>query len=240
MSCASGRVVAVQWGADLIQEVRHSWDLTPRQAIVLQSDLSGRIADSPLAGPVKTVGGVDCAFVHGGRQIVAAAVVMEARSCETIARAYAIAAVRFPYVPGLLSFRECPAELEAIGQLPFLPDLLLVDGAGIAHPRRLGIASHLGLWLGIPTIGVAKSRLCGRHRAVGRQRGACVQLSDGGRVIGAVLRTREGIRPLYVSVGNRITLREATKWTLRLARRFRLPEPIRAADQMAGELGRTL
>jgi deoxyribonuclease V len=167
---------------------------------------------------------------------VAAAVLMEVPSMETIASAYAVAGVRMPYVPGLLSFREAPTELEAVGQLPEGPDLLLVDGAGIAHPRRLGIASHLGLWLGIPTVGVAKSRLCGRHRTLGRTTGCSVRLMDNDEVIGRVVRTRDGVKPVYVSIGHCITLAEAAKWTLRTTRGYRLPEPIRAADRMAGKL----
>jgi len=222
--------------AGMGETVEHRWDLSPREAIALQRELAGRVCHTPLAGAVRTVGGVDCAFLAGGRQIVAAAVLMDAADLAVIARAYAVAAVPMPYVPGLLSFREAPTELEAIGQLPERPDLLLVDGAGVAHPRRLGIASHLGLWLGTPTVGVAKSRLCGRHRAVGRRRRACVQLTDHGEVVGAVLRTREAVKPLFVSVGHRITLPEALKWTLRTAKRYRLPEPIRAADAMAARL----
>ncbi|MFW6146186.1 MAG: deoxyribonuclease V [Planctomycetota bacterium] len=220
--------------------LRHSWDLTPREAIALQRQLAGRVRHEPCAGPVNTVAGVDCAFTAGGRRIIAAAVLMEAPAGEVIARAYAVDSVGMPYVPGLLSFREAPAEVAAIGQLPRRPDLLLVDGCGVAHPRRLGIASHLGLWLDLPTIGVAKSRLCGAHRAVGRRRRCRVRLLDDGEVIGAVVRTRDDVRPVYVSVGHRITLDEAVAWTLRTARRYRLPEPIRAADRMAGQLKRLL
>lgn len=222
------------------ETIRHSWDLSPREAIALQRDLAGRVRETPVVGPVRTVAGVDCAFFAGGRQIVAAAVLMDAATMKAIASAYAVAAVRMPYVPGLLSFREAPTQLQAIDRLGARPDLLLVDGAGRAHPRQLGIASHLGLWLGVPTVGVAKSRLCGRHRPVGRRRGCCVQLIDGGEVVGCVLRSRDDVKPLYVSVGHLITLREAGKWALRAAKGFRLPEPIRAADRMAGELKRRL
>jgi len=220
--------------------IRHSWNLTPREAIALQRQLAARVRHETVAGPVNTVGGVDCAFTAGGRQIIAAAVLMDAATFEVIARAYAVESVRMPYVPGLLSFREAPAELAAIGQWPRRPDLLLVDGGGVAHPRRLGIASHLGLWLDLPTIGVAKSRLCGAHRSVGCRRRCRVRLLDDGDVIGAVVRTRDDVRPVYVSVGHRITLDEAVAWTLRTARRYRLPEPIRAADRMAGQLKRML
>ena len=216
--------------------IRHSWDLTPSQAIALQKELAGRVEQTPIAAAVRRVGAVDCALLAGGRQIVAAAVVMEADSLELIAQAYAVAAVRMPYVPGLLTFREAPAELEALAQLPVRPDLLLVDGAGRGHPRRLGIASHLGLWLPAPTIGVAKSRLCGEHEPVGPRRGDRAALIDHEEVVGAVLRTRDNVKPVYVSVGNRITLEEAVQWTLRTGRQTRLPEPIRAAHRLASEL----
>lgn len=218
------------------ETIRHSWQLTPTEAIALQRKLADRVRCVPMVGPVRTVGGVDCAFFDEGRQIIAAAVLMDVDSLETIVGAYAVEPVRMPYIPGLLSFREAPAELAAIEQLPQRPDLLLVDGGGRAHPRRLGIASHLGLWLGIPTIGVAKSRLCGRHRPVGRRRGCCCQLIDHDEPVGGVLRTRQDVKPVYVSPGHLITLRQALKWTLRTARTYRLPEPIRAADRMAGQL----
>ncbi len=222
--------------SSMAETIQHRWDLDPRQAIALQRDLAGRVREVPLGGPVRTVGGVDCAFLRGGREIVAATVLMDVGSLEIIARAYAVEPTPRPYQPGLLSFREAPAELSALAELPEQPDLLLVDGAGIAHPRRLGIAAHLGLWTGLPTIGVAKSRLCGRHRAVGRRRRCCTQLRDGQQVIGGVLRTRDDVKPLFVSIGHNITLPEALKWVLRTARQYRLPEPVRAADRMAAQL----
>jgi deoxyribonuclease V len=220
----------------MAQTLRHRWDLTPSQAIALQKELAGRVEQTPIASPVRTIGAVDCATFDRGRQLIATAVLMAADSLEVIARAYAVAPIRMPYIPGLLSFREAPTELEAIDQLPAPPDLLMVDGAGRAHPRRLGIGAHLGLWLPMPVIGVAKSRLCGEHRSVALKRGRQVNLLDNGEVIGKVVRTRDGVKPLYISVGNHITLEEAVAWTLRTARRTRLPEPIRAAHQMAAQL----
>jgi deoxyribonuclease V len=141
--------------------------------------------------------------------------------------------VSFPYVPGLLSFREIPLLTQALGRLETTPDLLLVDGQGYAHPRRIGIASHVGLLAGLPTIGCAKSRLCGEHAEPGRERGSQAPLLDGGEVIGTVLRTRDGIKPLYVSVGHLISLESAAAWVLRLATRVRLPEPVRVADALS-------
>jgi deoxyribonuclease V len=140
----------------------------------------------------------------------------------------------FPYVPGLLSFREAPPIIELFGKLRNKPDLLVVDGQGVAHPRRLGIASHLGLWLGIPTIGCAKSRLCGTHDDIGGFAGSRVALKDGEEVIGEVLRSRAGSRPLYISVGHKINLEKAVEWVIVLTKGYRLPEPSRLAHLAAG------
>ena len=145
--------------------------------------------------------------------------------------------VAFPYIPGLLSFREAPVLLECFRRLKTVPDVVLVDGQGIAHPRRLGIASHLGLWLNVPTIGVAKSRLCGTHRSVPDCVGARVPLSDRGAVIGAVLRSRQGARPIYVSVGHGIGLRSALSMVTACLAGYRLPEPTRIADLCSKHMG---
>ena len=209
--------------------LHHAWDISPRQAIALQRELAGQVRVEPLGGPVRTVAGTDCAFLDGGRRIVAVAVLCDARSLAVLAQARVIRACDFPYVPGLLSFREAPAVIEAVQSLPARPDLLMCDGQGMAHPRRLGLASHVGLWLDVPTIGVAKSRLCGEHRPLGRTRGCGVRLNHDGQTVGRVLRTRTGMAPLFISVGHRITLAEAVRWTLRAARPFRLPEPTRQA-----------
>jgi deoxyribonuclease V len=197
----------------------------------LQQRLAGRVREEPLAGPVRTVAGTDCAFLGGGREIVATAVLCDARNMEVLATADDVRPCHFPYVPGLLTFREAPAVIAAVRKLPRRPDLLLCDGQGRAHPRGIGLASHVGLWLDVPTIGVAKSRLCGEHRQPGARRRCRTQLKLEGRVIGAVVRTRTGVRPLFVSVGHRVTLDDAVRWTLRCSRGVRLPEPNRRADQ---------
>jgi deoxyribonuclease V len=146
-------------------------------------------------------------------------------------------ATRFPYVPGLLSFRELPAVLAALEQVEEPPSLVLCDGQGIAHPRRLGIASHLGIVTELPTIGVGKSRLVGEYREPGREKGCRSDLKDGDEVIGTVLRTRTNVRPLFVSPGHRVTHEDAVHWVLACAPRYRLPEPIRAADRLASRRG---
>ncbi|MEQ9509727.1 MAG: deoxyribonuclease V, partial [Alloalcanivorax xenomutans] len=145
--------------------------------------------------------------------------------------------VSFPYVPGLLSFRECPVVLRALASLKVTPDLLLCDGQGIAHPRRLGVASHLGVLTGLPSIGVAKSRLVGTHDPVPDRRGAWVPLRDGDEVIGAVLRTRQGVKPLFISPGHRLSLATALEWVMACITRYRLPETTRWADGLASNRG---
>ncbi|MCD6304215.1 MAG: deoxyribonuclease V [Planctomycetes bacterium] len=219
----------------------HEWDVTPAEGIALQKRLAGRVRVEPLAGDIRTVAGVDCAFLGGGAEIIAAAVLLDARSMAPLAAAHVRRPCTFPYVPGLLSFREAPAVIEAVESLPRRPDLLMCDGQGLAHPRGLGLACHVGLWVDLPTVGVAKSRLCGRHRVPGLRRGCRTRLRlAGGRVVGAVVRTRTAVRPLYVSVGHRVTLDEAVRWTLRCCRGVRLPEPTRRADRLVGELKRRL
>jgi len=218
--------------------VRHRWDVAPREAVALQRELARQVRVEPLRRPVRLVAGADCAFPRGTGRIVAAAVLCDARTLEVIASAHLARPCEFPYVPGLLSFREAPALIEAVRALPSRPDLLMCDGQGPAHPRRLGLASHVGLWLDLPTIGVAKSRLCGRHRPVGQTRRCQVRLRDGHELIGAVVRTRTAVKPVYVSVGHRIDLAGAVHWVLRCARRYRLPEPTRQADLMVRALSR--
>ena len=220
--------------------IRHRWDICPRDAIELQKKLTGKVSFAPLTAAPRTIAGVDCAFLDGGRRIIAAAVLCDATTMDVIASAHDIRACEFPYVPGLLSFREAPAVIAAVKKLPSRPDLLMCDGQGVAHPRGLGLGSHVGLWMDIPTIGVAKSRLCGKHRPPGSRRGSRTQLRYEGKVVGAVVRTRTAVRPLYISVGHRVTLGDAIRWTLRCARGVRLPEPTRRAHQLVTTLKRDL
>ena len=220
--------------------IRHEWDITPKEAVALQRRLAGAVRVEPLAGEVRTVAGVDCAFADGGAEILAAAVLCDARSMEITATACVRRPCTFPYVSGLLSFREAPAVIEAVEKLPTRPGLLMCDGQGLAHPRRLGLACHVGLWLDLPTIGVAKSRLCGEHRPPGPRRRCRTQLRLADDLVGAVVRTRTDVKCLYVSVGHRVTLDEAVRWTLRCARGVRLPEPTRRADQLVAKLKKGL
>ncbi len=212
---------------------RHPWDLAPREAMALQSRLATEIDCRDDFGPVTRVAGVDVGFEDNGATTRAAVAVLAYPSLQLVTSAIARLPTRFPYVPGLLSFRDVPAVLAAMGQLDVAPDLLLCDGQGIAHPRRLGIASHLGLLLDIPSIGVAKTRLIGKHGEVPNERGAWVPLRDGGETVGAVLRTRQGVKPLYVSPGHRIGLESAIAWVMACLTRYRLPETTRWAHRLA-------
>jgi deoxyribonuclease V len=216
----------------------HRWDVTPQQAARLQSELHARLRLVPFIGPARLVAGADVAFSKRDDLVFAAVVLMTWPDCATTATATAIREGTFPYVPGLLTFREGPAVLEAFGRLAGKPDLVLFDGQGTAHPRRLGLASHLGIILDIPSIGCAKSRLCGEHEEPGWERGSSVDLIDGGEVVGAVVRTRTGIRPLYVSPGHRMDLTSAVSLTLAACRGFRLPEPTRQAHTLVTRLKR--
>jgi deoxyribonuclease V len=180
----------------------------------------------------RLVAGGDAAFSPDGSAVVAGWVVWDALAGTVVETAVELMPVTFPYVPGLLSFREAPALLAAARRLKSEPGAFLIDGQGLAHPRRLGIACHVGLWLGRPTIGCAKSRLCGQHAEPGARRGASTRLVHEGETIGRVVRTREGVKPLYVSVGHLVTLEDAVKLTLLCCRGYRLPEPARLAHQL--------
>jgi len=211
----------------------HAWDLTPREAMALQAKLRDRVERADRIGVVRRVAGVDVGFERDGRITRAAIAVLEFPGLALVERAVVRKPTRFPYVPGLLSFREAPAVLAAFERLRVVPDLILYDGHGIAHPRRFGIASHLGLLLDASTIGVAKTRLVGEERAPPDRRGAWAPLVDAGEVIGAVLRTRRGVKPIYVSVGHRVSLETAVRWVMACVTKYRLPETTRWADRLA-------
>jgi deoxyribonuclease V len=209
------------------------WPTTVAQARRVQERLRHRVVKRRQWRKLEYVAGVDVGFEDDGRTARAAVVVLEYPSLALRAQAIARRKVRFPYVPGYLSFREIPVVLAALKKLPLRPDVLLCDGQGYAHPRRIGFASHLGILAGLPSIGVAKSRLCGEHDDPPLARGAWAPLRDAGETIGAVLRTRTGVKPLYVSIGHRVDLRTAIKIVLACAPRYRLPETTRAAHRLA-------
>ncbi len=211
----------------------HRWDLTPAEAIELQQQLRGRVEGQDRLGAPKTIAGVDVGFEDGGRTTRAAVAVLAFPSLQPLASSVIRQPTRFPYIPGLLSFRELPAILEALGRLAIPPDLLLCDGQGLAHPRRFGLACHLGVLTDIPAIGVGKTRLIGVHDEVPAARGSWVPLRDGEEVIGAVVRSRRGVKPIYVSIGHRVSLQTAIDYVLAACTRYKLPETTRAAHRLA-------
>ncbi len=200
--------------------------------------MAERVVEQPLRPEPKVIAAVD---VHlRGDRGVAVAVAVSYPELETLEEQVARDNITFPYIPGLLSFREAPLCLSALKSLRRQPDLVLVDGQGRAHPRRFGIACHVGVELEIPTIGVAKSILTGRFESLGDERGAAAPLVTRGEVVGMAVRTRTGVSPVYVSVGNLITLEEAVRWTLKTVLKVRLPEPSRRAHRAAQQLAREL
>jgi len=220
-------------GPAIKPEFRHPWDLCAPEAVRLQQRLAGKVVKKDRLQDVQRVAGVDVAYnERSGRQI-AAAVVLAADSLDTVEIAIAEEGLRSAYVPGLFSFRELPTIIQALMRIRTAPDFIVCDGQGIAHPRRFGLASHLGLLMQIPAIGCSKSRLIGEAAEPGPKRGDHTWLVDGGEVIGCALRTQERIKPVYVSIGHLISLETAMQWILRLCPRYRLPEPLRRADQAA-------
>ena len=213
---------------------RHSWQVTTAQARAIQIELAGEVSRiSHIVSP-RYIAGVDISVNRFSKTGTGAVVVLSYPGLEIEETQVVTDLIEFPYVPGLLSFREAPLLLAAFKKLTLVPDIVLVDGQGIAHPRRIGIASHLGLLLGIPTIGCAKSRLCGEHEIPYAAAGSYRELKDKGEVIGAVLRTRESVKPLYISIGHMVDLPAAIHWVLACCRGYRLPEPTRLAHMAAG------
>jgi deoxyribonuclease V len=210
----------------------HKWDLSPAEAMAVQNSLRARVVTRNELGPVRTVAGVDIS-TKGGRAHAAIAV-LNFPELQPLEAAEADLPLTFPYVPGLLAFREGPAILAALAGLQAEPDLFLFDGHGLAHPRRMGIASHMGLILDRPSIGCAKSLLCGQNEPAGAQVGDHSEIRDHGEVIGAAVRTREGVQPVYISIGHRIDLQTAISYALRCCQGYRLPEPARWAHRVAG------
>lgn len=214
-------------------ELQHSWNVTPKEGIALQKRLAHHVIAADQFGEINTVAGVDVGFEADGTITRAAVAVLRYPTLERIEFKMVRQPTKMPYIPGLLSFREIPAVLEAISQLSTLPDMLLCDGAGYAHPRRFGLACHLGVLTNIPSIGVAKTRFIGTYNDVGEERGSYAPLIEKDEVIGAVLRTRTRVQPLFISLGHRVSLPTAIKFVLACAPKYRLPETTRQAHKLA-------
>jgi deoxyribonuclease V len=214
----------------------HKWNLSYSQALDLQRKLACKVQQTKLKNRAKLVAGLDCAFSRDGQRIIACCVVTQLPDFELVERTSAVRRAAFPYIPGLLSFREAPACIAAVERLKTEPDVFIIDGQGIAHPRRLGLAAHLGLFFDKPTIGCAKSRLTGTFESPPPQKGLYSFLKDGDEVIGAVVRTRDNVKPVFVSVGNKCRLQDAVEIVLACAVKYRLPEPTRLAHQLVSKL----
>lgn len=215
-------------------ETLHPWDVTPQAAVALQHQLAARlITDRPLdLAHVRTIAGVDVSVRGGESQ--AAVVVARFPDMLPVETVLVRQPTPFPYIPGLLSFREGPVLVEAFRRLQHAPDVFLFDGMGRIHPRRIGIASHMGLWLDVPTVGCGKTHFIGTYDPPGDEQGAYSLLTDKGEVIGAVLRTRARVRPVYISAGHQIDLDSALRLVLACTGKYRLPTPIRLAHAAAG------
>ncbi|MBD1831834.1 deoxyribonuclease V [Trichocoleus sp. FACHB-90] len=212
---------------------RHAWPLTVEEALPIQQELRKEVITSDQLASVQYVAGVDMGFEDSYSISRAAVAVLSFPDLELKEQAIAKRPTTFPYVPGFLSFREIPAVLDALEKLAIAPDLILCDGQGIAHPRRFGIACHLGVLIDVPTIGVAKSLLVGKHEELPLERGNWQPLIHRRETIGAVLRTRKGVKPVYVSSGHRVSLTTAIDYVMRCTPKYRLPETTRWADKLA-------
>jgi deoxyribonuclease V len=221
----------------IIQDMRvhklHEWEVSVARAREIQLSLAKKLVIQNEDINPRLVAGMDISSPNAQGVARGAVVVLRYPELSIVEIEVAEDEIRFPYIPGLLSFRETPLILAACEKLHNTPDLMLVDGQGIAHPRRFGLASHLGLFLDLPTIGCAKSILCGRHQPVGEEAGSHAELLDNGEIIGAALRTRSGVRPIYVSVGHKINLTSALQWVTKCCRGYRIPEPTRLAHLAA-------
>ena len=219
-------------------EQLHEWSLTPREAVELQKRLRERVRVEPLRKKIETVAGADISFNKFESTVYAGLVVLSLPSLEVVEEVGVVSETKFPYVPGLLSFRESPSVLEAWAKLKTEPDAVMFDGQGIAHPRRVGIASHVGLVIKRPTLGCAKSVLVGRFEEPGEERGSWTPLVDRGETIGAALRTKTRVQPIFVSPGHLIDLEGAVELTLACDGGYRQPEPTRRAHLLVNALRR--
>jgi len=211
----------------------HQWDVSAAQAKEIQMSLARMIVTENKGITPHLIAGVDMSAPRSNDTAWGAAVVLSYPRLDLVEVEVVEAKMGFPYIPGLLSFRECPVILAACEKLNNAPDLVLVDGQGLAHPRRCGFASHLGLFLDLPTIGCAKSLLCGSHGPVEKSSGSHSELIDGGEIVGVALRTKSGAKPIYVSIGHKIDLSSALYWVMECCRNYRLPEPVRLAHLAA-------
>lgn len=217
-------------------ELKHEWNVSEADAIDIQTRLAPLAVRDDELGDIHRIAGVDVAYDDSNSKLYAAVVVLDAKTGKTVEIGKAVGKVEFPYIPGLFAFRELPHLLTAMATLKTKPDLVICDGQGIAHPRRCGLATHLGLLANLPTIGCGKTRHIGEFSNPENGQGATTDLCDGDEVIGKVVRTQNGIKPLFVSIGHRVSLETAVEWILRLSSEFRQPEPIRRANEVVCQM----
>ena len=216
----------------------HSWNVTPKEAVKLQRKMASRIEARVPLTRLELIAGADIAYDLVTKKMYATVLVYRLADDEVIETQDVFLETKFPYVPGLLTFREAPALLKAFAKLKNTPDVVMIDGQGLAHPRRIGLASHIGLWLDLPTVGCAKSRLIGTFKELRKRAGSLSPLMDDEEQIGYVVRTRAGVKPLFISVGHKIDLATAVRVVLACGRGYRVPEPTRLADIRVDELRR--
>jgi len=216
----------------------HSWEVNPQEAIKIQKDLKSNISLKKSFSKINKIAGADVSYYQN--KMIAGVVIFEFPNLKTIERQSFISTVTFPYIPGLLTFREGPSLLAAFKKIKNDPDIILFDGQGIAHPRRMGIATHLGLFLDKPTIGCAKSKLSGKYTSVGEEKGDYTLLKEGKEVLGAVLRTRRKVKPIFISPGYKIDLSDSIEITLKCIVKYRLPVPVREAHIFVNQIRNNL
>jgi deoxyribonuclease V len=216
----------------------HRWGLSPTNAVSLQRQLAARVVTNVPVTTCNLIAGADCSYNRFSTTMYAGVVVLRAADLSVVERKGAVGEATFPYIPGLLSFRETPFVLQAFAKLEHTPDLVICDGQGYAHPRRFGYVCHVGLWLNLPSIGCAKTRLLGEFMEPAREAGSSTPLMDRGEIIGRVLRSKTGVKPLFVSPGHLIDTDSAVRWVLATTRKHRLPEPMRLAHLYVNELRR--
>ncbi|WP_267269557.1 deoxyribonuclease V [Pseudomonas protegens] len=215
----------------MLPAIKHAWDIPPNEAIDLQIKLSKQVVKKDRLGVVNRIAGIDVAYYKNNDTLIASIAIVDAQSLEIIESHAWAGVASYPYVPGLFSFRELPSIVRLLSTITHRPDLIICDGQGIAHPRRFGLASHLGVLYDIPTIGCGKSRFIGEYAPPLNERGCQSGLFDGDELIGAVLRTQKNVKPVFVSIGHRVSLETACHWVLNVTRHYRLPETTRLADR---------
>lgn len=216
----------------------HSWKVSPQEAIKIQKDLKSNVSLKRSFSKIDKIAGANVSYYQN--RMIAGVIIFEFPNLKIIERQSFVSSINFPYIPGLLTFREGPSLLEAFKKIKITPDVILFDGQGIAHPRRMGIATHLGLFLDRPTIGCAKSRLSGKHTSVGEEKGDYALLKEGEEILGAVLRTRRKVKPIFVSPGHKIDLSNSIEIILKCIVKYRLPVPVREVHIFVNQIRNNL